>query len=148
MLSPRALSADSPPNPHEHKTHHTQHTKHKRSVDDSSDDANHTPDSSNLKLSSSHLNGNVSTTNAANAANANTTPPTTFLGKMYASPFWRAATAGVNHDVHRPIEDEARVREIHESAEVFDDKAEMSFKYLQVMMSEMRCVVCDGVGRE
>ncbi|PSC76268.1 sodium phosphate symporter [Micractinium conductrix] len=46
---------------------------------------------------------------------------------------------GVNYDIHAVVETDARVAEIHASAEVFDTKAETSFKYLQV------CTACANI---
>lgn len=49
---------------------------------------------------------------------------------------WKALTHGLDYDIHGVVETDARVAEIHSSAEVFDRKAETSFKYLQV------CTAC------
>lgn len=48
------------------------------------------------------------------------------------SRLWKALTHGLNQDIHKEIETNPRVAEIHSAAEVFDHKAETSFKYLQV----------------
>ncbi|GBF94216.1 hypothetical protein Rsub_06486 [Raphidocelis subcapitata] len=57
-------------------------------------------------------------------------------GALQRSRAWRVATAGVNYDIHKIVDESERVREIHDAAEAFDSKAETSFKYLQV------CTAC------
>ncbi|KAF6252255.1 phosphate transporter [Scenedesmus sp. NREL 46B-D3] len=60
-------------------------------------------------------------------------PPTPgVLGSVQRSRVWQALTYGLNYDIHKVIETDERVAEIHANAEVFDRKAELSFKYLQV----------------
>lgn len=64
-------------------------------------------------------------------------PPTPgLLGGIQRSKVWRTLTYGMNYDIHKVIETDERVAEIHANAEVFDRKAELSFKYLQV------CTAC------
>ncbi|KAF6250657.1 phosphate transporter [Scenedesmus sp. NREL 46B-D3] len=64
-------------------------------------------------------------------------PPTPgVLGSVQRSRVWQALTYGLNYDIHKVIETDERVAEIHANAEVFDRKAELSFKYLQV------CTAC------
>lgn len=49
---------------------------------------------------------------------------------------WTAMMYGSNVDIHKVVESDQTVHDIHEAAEVFDHKAETSFKYLQV------CTAC------
>lgn len=58
--------------------------------------------------------------------------PPGVLNSVKQSRFWKAITHGVDYDIHKVVETDARVAEIHANAETFDHKAELSFKYLQV----------------
>ncbi|KAL4443570.1 hypothetical protein ABPG75_011307 [Micractinium tetrahymenae] len=60
----------------------------------------------------------------------NATP--TRLHTFRNSRLWKGLTHGLNQDIHKDIETNPRVAEIHSAAEVFDRKAETSFKYLRV----------------
>lgn len=52
------------------------------------------------------------------------------------SKMWGAMMHGANYDIHKVIDDDQAIHDIHDNAEVFDHKAETSFKYLQV------CTAC------
>ncbi|KAI8465958.1 MAG: phosphate transporter family-domain-containing protein [Monoraphidium minutum] len=58
------------------------------------------------------------------------------LAAVRGSAAWKTLNYGLDYDIHKVIETDARVAEIHSSAEVFDRQAELSFKYLQV------CTAC------
>lgn len=49
---------------------------------------------------------------------------------------WTAMMHGSNYDIHKVIETDQRIHDLHENSEVFDHKAETAFKYLQV------CTAC------
>lgn len=63
-------------------------------------------------------------------------PAPGLLGSIQRSRVWRALTYGMNYDIHAVVQTDERVAEIHANAEMFDRKAELSFKYLQV------CTAC------
>eukprot|EP00887_Chlorella_sp_A99_P000900 scaffold5.g900.t1 len=55
---------------------------------------------------------------------------------MRKSRVWKAAMHGSNVDIHEVTLTDAKIKEMHGNAEVFDTKSELSFKYLQV------CTAC------
>eukprot|EP00889_Picochlorum_renovo_P002545 jgi/Picre1/29575/NNA_004961.t1 len=55
------------------------------------------------------------------------------LADMRKSRVWKALGNGINQDIHKVAETDAKIKEIHEGAQVFDVKTEFSFKYLQVI---------------
>lgn len=57
-------------------------------------------------------------------------------GLLQRSTIWRALNYSMNYDIHKVIQEDARIGEIHNNSESFDSKAELSFKYLQV------CTAC------
>lgn len=54
------------------------------------------------------------------------------LHDMRKSRVFGALTKGANYDIHEVIETDTKVNTLHQNAEQFDRKTELSFKYLQV----------------
>ncbi len=54
------------------------------------------------------------------------------LVAMRKSRVWRAVSASANTDIHDFVAADAKLAAMHATAEVFDDKTENAFKYLQV----------------
>ena len=55
------------------------------------------------------------------------------LADMRRSRAWKALTHGMEQDIHAIAQTDAKIKHIHEGAQVFDVKTEYSFKYLQVI---------------
>jgi len=55
------------------------------------------------------------------------------LADMRRSRAWKALTHGMDQDIHEVSRTDAKIKHIHEGAQVFDVKTEFSFKYLQVI---------------
>lgn len=49
------------------------------------------------------------------------------------SKIWRTVTYGASYDIHKSVQDDAKIMAIHNNADVFDLKSELTFKYLQVL---------------
>jgi hypothetical protein len=69
-------------------------------------------------------------------AGTNNTPGA--LQNFRKSRVWSAITTGVNYDIHKVIDTDQSIHDLHEHAEVFDHKAETSFKYLQASLGQGR----------
>jgi sodium-dependent phosphate transporter len=55
------------------------------------------------------------------------------LADMRKSRVWKALSYGTNQNIHEVTETNAKIKHIHDGAQVFDVKTEFSFKYLQVI---------------
>jgi sodium-dependent phosphate transporter len=55
------------------------------------------------------------------------------LQSMRKSKIWTTIAAGSNYDIHQSIEGDEKLMAMHNEAELFDRKTELSFKYLQVL---------------
>ena len=55
------------------------------------------------------------------------------LADMRKSRVWKALSYGVDQNIHDVTETNAKIKHIHDGAQVFDVKTEFSFKYLQVI---------------
>lgn len=55
------------------------------------------------------------------------------LQSMRRSKVWTSLAYGSNYDIHESVADDEKIMAMHDHAEVFDRKTEMSFKYLQVL---------------
>lgn len=67
-----------------------------------------------------------------------TVAPVTLFGKVK-----KAALHGVTFDIHEVIEEDKQLHEMHNRAEVFEPRIEMSFSYLQVNLglTEGNCLL-------
>jgi sodium-dependent phosphate transporter len=52
---------------------------------------------------------------------------------MRKSKIWTTLATGANYDIHESIEGDEKLMAMHNEAELFDRKTELSFKYLQVL---------------
>ncbi|KAG0557498.1 hypothetical protein M758_11G131600 [Ceratodon purpureus] len=65
--------------------------------------------------------------------------------QKWGSKAWKAATYGLNVDIHDVVKTSATVGAIHESAEVFEPRVEYAFMYLQVF-SAICVIFAHGAG--
>ena len=68
---------------------------------------------------------------ATDAVPRNRTPA--MLQDMRKSKVWTSLTYGANYDIHESVADDEKIMAMHNEAELFDRKTELSFKYLQVL---------------
>jgi phosphate/sulfate permease len=132
-----AADAEAPSAGHEHSGHHLEHLKH-----DFKDNAGEKW--VGLGVGGAGLKGMGQFTSHKHD---DTPMPEDFKGKMqwYAQRARDKLMFGLEVDIHDVVEEDELVAAIHDNAEVFDEKAEMVYSYMQVF-SAMCVIFAHGAG--
>lgn len=95
------------------------------------DDADEAKAQAKAAAAAGEIEGGKDGEEEASTSTTNRTPA--MLQSMRKSKVWATLSHGANYDIHESVEDDEKIMAMHNEAEMFDRKTELSFKYLQVL---------------